>query len=924
MLIALLPAAAAGCGGASTGGDGVSDADVGVETDGIIEDITQDGDDPAGDPLEDPTEDPAGDEAEAGECEPPMEFLCPCEDDEDCESGLCIHTETYGDICTTLCDGDCPEGWTCVVEDIDGDLVSVCLPYEDVYCIPCGDSGECGIDTDHCADVEGSVFCLEDCSGSGTCPEGYGCTAFPDDGWQLCVPDGGQCPGCIDGDEDGYGVGTDCPGTDCDDEDPDVYYGATEVCDGKDNNCNDATDEYCPGGECKEDYDGEGTVCASETQCVHDELVYENGEYSADCAGDEDRMKCQAGTWVTEACGEDSACADHYCSGGACEAAYTGPDTLCDDVFRCSSSSGDNGYNTAGFLRCLGFCDGAGNCDFAGSCENCSDSDGWYEYGDNGPGCIDMEDPVAERRVHTCADGDCDFSVAETLDCNGQDGFVGGGDTVGCGDDPASVKNDFFANESGECSSSVENCTIFDCDELDVCDTVCSETRVMEYADYFVVPNSDSCSAAYGPELYDCASLSTTETDGGPADYITGGNVTDYETCSDGNCTSTTYSDYCTDNTLYEYGADGSGYTGPTAFDCTSLGGQYCDDTRYLMGDIWICTGTPGYCFDDADVPTDCGVDGCEGTCGSGPNGCMWHDKGCADDDCFDTAHDADDEAGYCTTCSLTWLTFGSGTDSPCCGDDLDEDFEQAEAADRRCCYNAAVMDSLDSVASILCYNGLLYDCNDTADDDSGLATPRSTGDMIGGVECLASNTWGGGQCDYFDRPNTTDIPGWTERSGNWTIESNRLRSQATSSHQYITYDAEPARSNVCMTARAIYGTGASVRYIGFTGRFLDTNNLIQAKIQDNSTSGNFNKIFIYDEIGGGSSENLDITPTTDANIQLEMSGSNVTFRIDVDRNGTWDHTVTSTGCATNAGLIGATGYNGAYLDDWCYDDTCP
>jgi len=56
-------------------------------------------------------------------------------------------------------------------------------------------------------------------------------------------------PACIDNDQDGYG--TNCPaGDDCDDGDASVYPGADEVCDGKDNNCNNQVDEnaICPAG----------------------------------------------------------------------------------------------------------------------------------------------------------------------------------------------------------------------------------------------------------------------------------------------------------------------------------------------------------------------------------------------------------------------------------------------------------------------------------------------------------------------------------------------------------------------------------------------------------------------------------------------------------------------------------------------------
>jgi len=71
------------------------------------------------------------------------------------------------------------------------------------------------------------------------------------------------CPGstCCDSDNDGYGVGTDCPGPqDCNDDNPQAGESSDEVCgDGKDNDCDGIVDDCCPGVLCCDsDNDGYG------------------------------------------------------------------------------------------------------------------------------------------------------------------------------------------------------------------------------------------------------------------------------------------------------------------------------------------------------------------------------------------------------------------------------------------------------------------------------------------------------------------------------------------------------------------------------------------------------------------------------------------------------------------------------------------
>jgi hypothetical protein len=194
------------------------------------------------------------------------DFGEPCVNDASCQSGICIQS-SLGSVCTRLCSQDCPPDWGCKVVQIRPNATAaICFPGADLYCIPCT-TDDCANPGDHCTQMGGASYCTRDCTASGTCPTGFECVAVqPADGGFLAPPpDGGTadaglgasdggvvrqclpvtrlCPGCIDHDGDGYGIGADCLGPDCDDHDPNIHPGATEICDGRDNNCDGQIDE---------------------------------------------------------------------------------------------------------------------------------------------------------------------------------------------------------------------------------------------------------------------------------------------------------------------------------------------------------------------------------------------------------------------------------------------------------------------------------------------------------------------------------------------------------------------------------------------------------------------------------------------------------------------------------------------------------
>ncbi len=159
-----------------------------------------------------------------------------------------------------------------------------------------------------------------------------------------------QVTSCIDHDGDSYGEGEDCLGPDCDDNNPYAWTGATEVCDGIDNNCNgliDAGDpayeeQYCTlqvgvcNGSTKEcpmtlrtdscysENDALGILKSCEVPCNAERYAAHNGHYvnpetlahcdgkDNDCDSEIDEL-CVCSEGETEDCGADI---------GECELGY--------------------------------------------------------------------------------------------------------------------------------------------------------------------------------------------------------------------------------------------------------------------------------------------------------------------------------------------------------------------------------------------------------------------------------------------------------------------------------------------------------------------------------------------------------------------------------------------------------------------------
>ena len=344
----------AGCSGQTDGtGGAASDAvyfgadgwrfavDV-VEPSDAVADLT-DGDDGA------PGDGHVGDGANAGDVSVdaaaacPGGSGCPCNENTNCDNTLCIDTPT-GKACAHSCIDTCPSGLTCAQVTGEGsDVLSICVPKNPRLCDPCAESKACvslGAADGGCIDHGAAGrFCGVICSNDTGCPTGFGCTnvtTVEGATTKQCTPktnDGsagfGACscsataaaakrsttcwiPHIVPG----SAVVAKCAGVaTCTAEGPITCAAPeaeTEVCDGKDNDCDAETDE---------------ATCDDKNPCTQDSC---GGTSGCDHKALTDGLSCDA---------DGSACT----VGDACKSGLCAPGALknCDDTNPCTKDACD-------------------------------------------------------------------------------------------------------------------------------------------------------------------------------------------------------------------------------------------------------------------------------------------------------------------------------------------------------------------------------------------------------------------------------------------------------------------------------------------------------------------------------------------------------------------------------------------------------
>ncbi len=399
-------------------------------------------------------------------CEAPEGYSSDSSDCDDLDPNAFPGNGEICDLADNNCNGTVDEGFTSTwYADSDADgygnpnaLIETCTPTEALV-----DNG------DDCNDANPSAFP----GGTETCDgQDEDCDGVPDNGLDMTV--------YTDHDGDGYGeTGTDyidcelgdsgaAVAGDCDDTDADANPAATEVCDGKDNNCDGTVDE----GQLTTYYqDGDGDLFGDADISV--QACTQPSNYVADGTDCDDGA---AGTYpgAAEACdGKDNNC-DGTADEGVSNVFYRDRD---------SDGYGDSGDQEFGCVLPPGFSSQGGDCDdneaaanpgrdeicdlIDNNCNGSVDEDGlttWYldsdsdGYGANASSTASCSAPSANHVVDgdDCDDTDDNNFPGNAEACDGQDNNC---DTVADEGVTTTVYRDVDGDGYGDPSNTDDRCS---------------------------------------------------------------------------------------------------------------------------------------------------------------------------------------------------------------------------------------------------------------------------------------------------------------------------------------------------------------------------------------------------------------------------------------------------------------------------------
>ena len=445
---------------------------------------------------------------------------------------------------------------------------------------------------------------------------------------------------CSDSDGDGFGMpgNAGCPGgaqADCDDSDPSTYPGATEICDGIDNNC----DGIFMVGEV--DSDGDGILDCADT-CP---LDADNDADSDGVCGNVDNCPAAANA--------DQADADSDGLGNTCDSCPNDADNdadsdgVCGDVDNCPAA--DNADQADADADGLG--DACDSC--ANDADNDADGDGVCGDVDNCPAAAnaDQADADSDGLGNTC--DSCPNDAGNDADGDGVCGDVDNcpaaanadqadADSDGLGDTCDSCPNDADndADSDGVCGD-VDNCPAAanadqadaDSDGLgDTCDS-CANDADNDADSDGVCGDVDNCPAAANADQADADSDGLGDTcDSCPNDA-------DNDADSDGVCGDV---DNCPAAANADQADADSDGLGDTCDSCANDADNDADGDG-VCGDVDNCPAAAN--ANQADADNDGLGDACDVCQGNNASGDTDGDGVCDDTDAFPQDPDEDTDS---------------------------------------------------------------------------------------------------------------------------------------------------------------------------------------------------------------------------------------------------------------------------------------
>ena len=640
-----------------------------------------------------------------------------------------------------------------------------------------------------------------------------------DDDCDGDTDEGVQATFYADVDGDGYGDASDtleactlpsghsADDTDCDDGDAAVNPGATELCNGVDDDCDGNTDEDDAADAltwyADDDADGYGDAAAITVACAQpsghvadstdcdddDDDVYPGADETCDgvdedCDGSVDEEAIDADTWYADADGDgygDSTAGVADCTQPSGTVAVTGAaDSDCDD--------GDAAINPAA----TELCDGADNdCDGDTDEDDADDAATWYAdadgdgYGDAASTSVSCAQPSAFVADNTdCDDGDAAINPAATELCDGVDNDCDGTVDEASASDAPTWYADTDGDGFGDATYSTVSCNApagfvsnaADCDDGDAaispaatevcdnvdndCDGTVDEDSAADAATWYADSDGDGYGDASSTSVACSQPTGTVSDDSDCDDSDAAVNPAATELCDgvDNDCDGSVDEADAADAATWYADADGDGYGDPTSSSvvCTQPTATVSDNSDCDDGDAAINPAATELCD---------GVDNdCDGTSdeADASDASTWY---------ADTDSDGFGDAASSTASCYAPAGFVSNDDdcddsdagvSPAASElcdsvdnDCDGTVDEASAVDAATWYADADSDGYGDEASTTaaCDQPSGFVADDSDCDDSDTAVNPAASELCDGVD---------NDCDgTVDEASATDATTW-------------------------------------------------------------------------------------------------------------------------------------------------------------------